>query len=64
MGGKLLECQGVIIDAPTGSGGGGGGGGEGGGDVASRRVVDGFTYEFLRKDRIGIVGPNGAGKSA
>jgi len=25
--------------------------------------VDGFTYTFVKKDRIGIVGPNGAGKS-
>jgi ATP-binding cassette subfamily F protein uup len=28
-----------------------------------RRIASGFSYEFLRKDRIGIVGPNGAGKT-
>ena len=28
-----------------------------------RRVIDGFSYNLLRGDRIGIVGPNGAGKS-
>lgn len=26
-------------------------------------LIDGFTYNFLRNDRIGIIGPNGAGKS-
>ena len=28
-----------------------------------RRIIDGFSYNLLRGDRIGIVGPNGAGKS-
>ena len=26
-------------------------------------LINGFTYNFLRNDRIGIIGPNGAGKS-
>jgi ABC transport system ATP-binding/permease protein len=26
-------------------------------------VIDGFSYNFARDDRVGIVGPNGAGKS-
>lgn len=28
-----------------------------------RRLIDDFTYIFLKQDRIGIVGPNGCGKS-
>ncbi|MEO0900108.1 MAG: ABC-F family ATP-binding cassette domain-containing protein [Bacteroidota bacterium] len=27
------------------------------------KILDGFTYTFNKKDRIGIVGPNGVGKS-
>ena len=30
---------------------------------SARRVLQDFSYEFLRKDRVGIVGPNGAGKT-
>jgi len=29
-----------------------------------RRVLSGFSYDFSRGDRIGLVGPNGAGKSS
>jgi ABC transport system ATP-binding/permease protein len=29
----------------------------------AKTVIDGFTYKFKRKERVGIVGPNGAGKS-
>lgn len=28
-----------------------------------KRLIDGFSYIFLKDDRIGIIGPNGAGKS-
>jgi ATP-binding cassette subfamily F protein uup len=28
-----------------------------------RTVIEGFSYKFKRKERVGIVGPNGAGKS-
>ena len=28
-----------------------------------RRLISGFSYNFLRDDRIGIIGPNGCGKS-
>src|SRR5690606_16140250 len=28
-----------------------------------RTLIDGFTYNFTRGDRIGIIGPNGAGKT-
>jgi ABC transport system ATP-binding/permease protein len=28
-----------------------------------RRLIEGFTYKFKRRERVGIVGPNGAGKS-
>ena len=28
-----------------------------------RAIIDGFSYKFKRKERVGIVGPNGAGKS-
>ena len=28
-----------------------------------QRILDNFTYEFNRKDRIGVVGPNGVGKT-
>lgn len=28
-----------------------------------RTIIEGFTYKFKRKERVGIVGPNGAGKS-
>lgn len=30
---------------------------------ADKQILEGFTYEFVKGDRIGIVGPNGAGKS-
>lgn len=50
LGSKLLICSGVSVDAPGAS--------------SPRRVIHDFTYEFLRKDRIGIVGPNGAGKTS
>lgn len=29
----------------------------------SKKIIEGFTYKFKRKERIGIVGPNGTGKS-
>jgi ATP-binding cassette subfamily F protein uup len=29
----------------------------------SKKVIDGFTYKFKRKERVGIIGPNGTGKS-
>lgn len=29
----------------------------------SKNIINGFTYTFLRDDRIGILGPNGCGKS-
>jgi ATP-binding cassette subfamily F protein uup len=29
----------------------------------SKKIIDGFTYKFKRKERVGIVGPNGSGKS-
>jgi len=29
----------------------------------NKKIIDGFTYKFKRKERVGIVGPNGAGKS-
>lgn len=28
-----------------------------------RKLIEDFTYIFLKQDRIGIVGPNGCGKS-
>lgn len=28
-----------------------------------KKLIDGFSYIFLKDDRIGIIGPNGAGKS-
>jgi ATP-binding cassette subfamily F protein uup len=28
-----------------------------------RPIIEGFSYKFKRKERVGIVGPNGAGKS-
>ena len=49
LGSKLVRCIGACVDAPGGDG--------------AARVVDDFHYEFLRRDRIGIVGPNGAGKT-
>ena len=30
---------------------------------SERTIIDGFSYNLLRGDRIGIVGPNGAGKT-
>lgn len=30
---------------------------------AGRKLIDDFSYTFLRDDRVGIVGPNGIGKS-
>jgi ATPase subunit of ABC transporter with duplicated ATPase domains len=30
---------------------------------AGRRFIDGFSYEFDKGERLGVVGPNGAGKS-
>ncbi len=29
----------------------------------SKKIIDGFTYKFKRKERVGIIGPNGTGKS-
>lgn len=29
----------------------------------NKKIIDGFTYKFKRKERVGIVGPNGSGKS-
>ncbi len=29
----------------------------------SKKIIEGFTYKFKRKERVGIVGPNGSGKS-
>jgi ATP-binding cassette subfamily F protein uup len=31
--------------------------------LGGRKLIEGFTYKFKRKERVGIVGPNGAGKS-
>lgn len=28
-----------------------------------KKIIEGFTYKFKRKERVGIVGPNGTGKS-
>jgi ABC transport system ATP-binding/permease protein len=28
-----------------------------------KKLVDGFSYKFKRKERVGIIGPNGSGKS-
>lgn len=30
--------------------------------AGGKQILDGFTYEFERGDRVGIVGPNGVGK--
>lgn len=30
---------------------------------SGKAIIEGFTYKFKRKERVGIVGPNGAGKS-
>lgn len=32
-------------------------------EVGGRKLLDGFSYNFQRYERVGIVGPNGAGKS-
>jgi ATP-binding cassette subfamily F protein uup len=29
----------------------------------TKKIIDGFTYKFKRKERVGIIGPNGTGKS-
>jgi len=29
-----------------------------------RKIVEGFSYKFKKKERVGIVGPNGAGKTS
>lgn len=29
----------------------------------AKKIIDGFTYKFKRKERVGIIGPNGTGKS-
>jgi ATP-binding cassette subfamily F protein uup len=31
--------------------------------LGGKKLIEGFTYKFRRKERVGIVGPNGAGKS-
>ncbi|KAL1523695.1 hypothetical protein AB1Y20_018626 [Prymnesium parvum] len=33
-------------------------------DVGGKKVLRDFSYEFLRRDRVGIVGPNGSGKTS
>jgi len=32
-------------------------------DYSNRRIIDNFSYNVVRDDRIGIIGPNGSGKS-
>ncbi len=32
-------------------------------DYSNRKIIDDFSYNVLRDDRIGIIGPNGSGKS-
>lgn len=54
IGGNILTCKNVGLTFR-------GDGGDGG--RSERVILDGFTYEFGKGDRIGIVGPNGVGKS-
>ena len=28
-----------------------------------KKIIEGFSYKFVRGERVGIIGPNGAGKS-
>ena len=51
-----MELDQVTLALPHSLGGEGGGerGGEGGG---GRVLLEGFSYEFSRKERIGIAGP-------
>ena len=53
LGSALVRVVGASLDAGVASDDG----------VGVKPVLRGFSYEFSKKDRLGVVGPNGAGKS-